>query len=123
MESEKSEVRCNCENEEQEEEEEEEEKMEQFFALIRNFQEARDRRRDELRQREEITEKKQNKVRRLNHTTNEQSNWVPCFEWADFTEEIEFRRTPIIFPTLYNSKDDNKKQQRDDDGLDLKLTL
>ncbi|KAK8509764.1 hypothetical protein V6N13_093615 [Hibiscus sabdariffa] len=121
MESEKSEVRCNGENKE------EEEKMEQFFALIRNFQEARDRRRDELRQREEITEKKkqQNKARRLNqnNTTNEQSNWVPCFEWADFTEEIEFRRTPIIFPTLYNNKEDNKKQRRDDDGLDLKLTL
>ncbi|KAE8671246.1 hypothetical protein F3Y22_tig00111983pilonHSYRG00063 [Hibiscus syriacus] len=85
----------------------------------KEFQEARDRRRDELRQREEITEKKQNKARRL----NEQSSWVPCFEWADFTEDIEFPRSPIIFPTPYNNTDDIKKKQRDDDGLDLKLTL
>ncbi|GMI69492.1 NIM1-interacting 1 [Hibiscus trionum] len=111
MEGEKSEARCNGEDGEREEEE----KMEQFFALIRNFREARDRRKDELRQ---------NKARRLN---NEQSNWVPCFEWADFTGEIEFRTTPIIFPTLNNNnKDDSGKQQQQqqrDDGLDLKLTL
>ncbi|KAE8703568.1 hypothetical protein F3Y22_tig00110467pilonHSYRG00068 [Hibiscus syriacus] len=99
--------------------------MEQFFALIRNFQEARDRRKDELRQREEAAEKKQqNKAQRVNNN-NEQSSWVPCFEWADFTEEIEFRRSPVTLPSPYNSKDYNKKQQqqRDDDGLDLKLAL
>ena len=106
---------CNGEDEEQEDQ-----KMEQFFALIRNFQEARNRRKDELRQRDEkIKNKRQNKIRRLD---DEQSSWIPTFEWEDFTEEIEFRRPPIIFPTPYNKKDDNKKQE-EDDGLDIKLTL
>ncbi|EOX95380.1 hypothetical protein QUC31_005007 [Theobroma cacao] len=104
----------------EDEEQEDDQKMEQFFALIRNFREARNRRKDELRQREEITKKKkQNKIRKLD--IDEQSSWVPTFELADFTEEIEFRRSPIIFPSPYNKKEDKKKQE--DDGLDLKLTL
>ncbi|XVE73499.1 hypothetical protein DITRI_Ditri11bG0122900 [Diplodiscus trichospermus] len=109
---------CNGEDEEQEDQ-----KMEQFFALIRNFQEARNRIKNELRQREEIKKKKmkkQNKIRRLDH--EEQSSWVPTFEWADFTEDIEFRRPPIIFPTPYNENEE-KKMQEEDGGLDLKLTL
>ncbi|XVF32951.1 hypothetical protein REPUB_Repub17cG0127100 [Reevesia pubescens] len=109
--------------EEVDEEQEDDQKMEQFFALIRNFQEARKRRKNELEQRDdqEISKKKQNnKIRKLE---DEQSSWVPTFEWADFTEEIEFRRPPIIFPTpIYNKKDDKKKLE-EDDGLDLKLTL
>ncbi|XP_022759657.1 protein NIM1-INTERACTING 1-like [Durio zibethinus] len=109
---------CNGEDEE----EQEDHKMEQFFALIRNFHEARNRRKDELRQRDhDVSTKKQNKIRRLN---DEQSSWVPRFEWADFTEEIDFRRPPIIFPSPYNKKDDKKKQRvEEDDGLDLKLAL
>ncbi|XP_022769782.1 protein NIM1-INTERACTING 1-like [Durio zibethinus] len=101
-----------------EDEDKEDQKMEQFYDLIRNFHEARNRRKNELRQREEI-KKKQNKTRRLD---DEQSSWVPTFELADFTEEIEFRRPPIIFPSPYNKKEDKKKQE-EDDGLDLKLTL
>ncbi|XWS76696.1 hypothetical protein CRYUN_Cryun01aG0199900 [Craigia yunnanensis] len=106
---------CNGEDEEQEDQ-----KMEQFFALIRNFQEARNKRKNELRQREEkINNKKQNKIRRLD---DEQSSWVPTFEWSDFTQEIEFRRPSIIFPTSYNKKEDKKKSE-EDDVLDLKLSL
>ncbi|XP_022728151.1 protein NIM1-INTERACTING 1-like [Durio zibethinus] len=103
-----------------EDKEQEDQKMEQFFALIRNFQEARNRRKDALGQREEkITNRKLNKIRRLD---DEHSSWVPTFEWADFTKDIEFRRPPIIFPSPNNKKDDKKKQD-EDDGLDLKLTL
>lgn len=120
MEREKSKAYSNGEDEEQEDE-----KMEEFFALIRNFQEARDRRRNELKQKETKTEKRENKVRRLNN--NEQPSWVPSFEWADFNGEIEFRKPPIIYPAPHNSDDDNKKKQQHDDeeedGLDLKLTL
>ncbi|KAK8501843.1 hypothetical protein V6N11_073276 [Hibiscus sabdariffa] len=89
---------------EEEEEEEEEEKMEHFFALLRNFHEALNRRKDELRQ-----EQKDAKIRR------KQSSWVPAFEWADFNEEMEFqsqRPTPC-----------KRKQEERDDGLDLRLTL
>ncbi|PPD69612.1 hypothetical protein GOBAR_DD33510 [Gossypium barbadense] len=71
------------------------------------------------------TMKGENKVRRLNN--NEQPSWVPSFEWADFNEEIEFRKPPIIYPTPNNGDDDDKKKQQqhdeEDDGLDLKLTL
>ncbi|KAK5776304.1 hypothetical protein PVK06_044263 [Gossypium arboreum] len=122
MEREKSKAYVNGEDEEQEDE-----KMEEFFALIRNFQEARDKRRNELKQMETKTKtmKGENKVRRLNN--NEQPSWVPSFEWADFNEEIEFRKPPIIYPTPYNGDDDDeeKQQQHDEenDGLDLKLTL
>ncbi|XVF22028.1 hypothetical protein REPUB_Repub12eG0139100 [Reevesia pubescens] len=110
-----------CINGEDVEDQQEEKKMEQFFALIRNFQEARNRRKNELRQREEIT-KKQKKMRRLDD--DEQSSWVPTFEWADFTQEIEFRRPPIIFPSpCYNKNDHDKNRKEEDDGLDLNLTL
>ena len=106
---------CNGEYEEQEDQ-----KMEQFFALIRNFQEACNKRKNELRQREEkLKNKKQNKIRRLD---DEQSSWVPTFEWIDFTEEIEFRKPPIVFPNPHYKKEEKKKPE-EDDGLDLKLTL
>ncbi|XVE77509.1 hypothetical protein DITRI_Ditri13aG0068500 [Diplodiscus trichospermus] len=109
---------CNGEDEEQDDE-----KIEKFFALVRNFQEERNRRKDELRLRggeESVKNKRQSKIRRLD---DEQSSWVPTFEWSDFTEEIEFRRPPIIFPGPYKKKDEKKKQEEEDDGLDLKLTL
>ncbi|OMO64071.1 hypothetical protein CCACVL1_22076 [Corchorus capsularis] len=113
---------CNGEDDELEQEDQ---KMEQFFALIRNFQEARNKRKHELRQKEEKAEikKKQNKMKRADVDHDEQSSWVPTFEWTDFTEEIEFRRPPIIFPSPYNNKQGKKIEAEDDHGLDLKLTL
>ncbi|TXG63245.1 hypothetical protein EZV62_010239 [Acer yangbiense] len=109
---------------------EEDEKMEKFFDLIRSFHEARNRRKQELNELEDKRMKK-NKIRRLSkdHEDRKQqpSSWVPSFEWQDFTEEIEFRMPPTVFPSPCNYKNkelENKKQQRkEDDGLDLKLTL
>lgn len=98
--------------------EQEDQKMEQFFALIRSFQEARNRRKDELEEKQ-----KKKKVRRLNDQ-EPQSSWVPSFEWEDFTEDIKFRRPPLIFPRPCNDKKilDDKKP-KEEDGLDLRLTL
>ncbi|KAL4310459.1 hypothetical protein GQ457_01G051160 [Hibiscus cannabinus] len=88
--------------------EEEEKKMEQFFALLRNFHEALNRRKEELRQ-----QQKDAKIRK------KESSWVPAFEWADFNEEIEFQR-----PAPCNDRDGKiKQEERDHDGLDLSLTL
>lgn len=96
------------------EEEQEDQKMEQFFALIKSFREARNRRKNELEEKE-----KKKKIRRSNE---EQPSWVPSFEWEDFTEEIQFRRPPVIFPSPCNKKED-QNQEEDDHGLDLKLAL
>lgn len=107
------------------EDEAEEEQMEQFFALLRNFRAARNRRKHVLTQIEQEgiskkTKTKKNKISKRGDD-GEQSSWVPSFVWEDFTAEIEFRRPPIIFPPSYNSKQEEKKQE--DDGLDLNLTL
>ncbi|KAH7578197.1 hypothetical protein ACOSP7_000599 [Xanthoceras sorbifolium] len=115
---------CNGGEDHHHKEDKEDEKMEKFFSLIRSFHEARNRRRQELNDLED--KRKKNKIRRCNGADQQQSSsWVPSFEWQDFTEEIEFRRPPTIFPTPYNNKDlGNKKQRRqEEDGLDLKLTL
>ncbi|KAJ4727867.1 protein NIM1-INTERACTING 1-like [Melia azedarach] len=109
-----------------EDDQQEEEKMERFLALIRNFQEARNRRTEELKEME-LGKGKMNKMRRIDHVEESSKSWVPKFELQDFTEEIEFRKPPVIFPNPSNNRKDQKKrqqqQQEDDDGLDLKLTL
>ncbi|KAE8697160.1 hypothetical protein F3Y22_tig00110630pilonHSYRG00031 [Hibiscus syriacus] len=106
-------------NGEDDRQEQEDEKMEQFFALLRNFREARNKRKQELRQRDDEEEMSKNmkKNKASNLGDDEQPSWVPRFEWEDFTAEIEFRRPLIVFPTPYN------KKQEEDDGLDLNLTL
>ncbi|KAL4353089.1 hypothetical protein GQ457_06G030490 [Hibiscus cannabinus] len=108
-------------NGEDDREEQEDEKMEQFFALLRNFREACNKRKHELRQRdheEEINKKmKKNKTSKLG-TGEEQSSWVPRFEWEDFTAQFQFQRPLIVCPAPYNKKEDKKKPE-DDDGLDL----
>ncbi|KAJ9171683.1 hypothetical protein P3X46_015012 [Hevea brasiliensis] len=95
--------------------EHEDQKVEEFFALIRRFQEARNRRKDQ----ELVDKERKKKVRRLNEG---QPSWVPSFEWEDFNEEIQFRKLPLIFPCPRNQKED-KKQQEEDDGLNLNLSL
>ncbi|KAJ9187919.1 hypothetical protein P3X46_003330 [Hevea brasiliensis] len=103
-----------------EDDEQEEQKVEKFFSLIRGFQEARNnRRKDQVLEEEE----RKKKVKRLNDS-QPSSSWVPSFEWEDFmTDEIQFRRPlPLVFPRPRNQKED-KKQQEEDDGLDLNLTL
>ncbi|GMI66661.1 hypothetical protein HRI_000335400 [Hibiscus trionum] len=116
-----TEERTHVSNGEADREAQEDEKMEQFFALLRNFREARNKRKHELRQRDDEEEMcKKNKTSKSGD--DERSSWVPKFEWEDFTAEIEFGRPLIVFPTPYNKKDDKKKQE-EDDGLDLNLTL
>ncbi|KAK8473695.1 hypothetical protein PHAVU_001G215800 [Phaseolus vulgaris] len=74
------------------EEKEEETKMEEFYALLRRFRDARDRRRKELEELE-----KSEKKRKV--ATEQQSGWMPSFEWEDFTNEVEFRGQPLRFTT------------------------
>ncbi|KAB5569552.1 hypothetical protein DKX38_003345 [Salix brachista] len=99
--------------------EQEDQKMEQFFALIRSFHEARSRWKDELAEKP----RKKKKVRR-SKDEEPQSSWVPSFEWEDFTEDIKFTGPPLIFPSPCNNKKklDGKKPKEDDD-LELRLTL
>ncbi|KAK9265699.1 hypothetical protein L1049_004720 [Liquidambar formosana] len=104
------------------EDEQEEEKIEKFFALIKSFRDARNRRRSELK---ELEEEEKKKIRKLD---GQRSSWVPSFKWEDFTQDVEFRRLPLIFPTPCNSKkkkDIYNKEEEDEDGsgLDLKLAL
>ncbi|GMJ09242.1 hypothetical protein HRI_004593400 [Hibiscus trionum] len=118
------EERNHVSNGEDDREEQEDEKMEQFFSLLRNFREACNKRKHELRQRdhdEEINKKmKKNKTSKLGE--DERSSWVPRFEREDFSAEFEFRRPLVFFPTPYNKKE-GKKKLEDGDGLDLNLSL
>ncbi|KAJ6404054.1 hypothetical protein OIU84_012281 [Salix udensis] len=102
--------------------EQEDQKMEQFFALIRSFHEARSRWKDELAMAEKPRKKK--KVRR-SKDEEPQSSWVPSFEWEDFTEDIKFTGPPLIFPSPCNNKKklDGKKPKEEEDDLELRLTL
>lgn len=101
------------------EQEEEEAKMEKFFALIRSFREARNYRRKELMNDSQVINNKK-KMKRVGG--DDHSSWVPKFEWEDFTKEVEFVRPPLIFPGPCNNKEKDKEEQ-EDSGLDLKLTL
>uniref|UniRef100_A0A2P2PTY3 NPR1/NIM1-interacting protein 1 n=1 Tax=Rhizophora mucronata TaxID=61149 RepID=A0A2P2PTY3_RHIMU len=99
---------------------EEEKRIEEFFSLIRKFHEARNRREREMM---EEKEKKKTKIRRLDEG---KSSWVPSFTREDFAAEIESRKPPMIFPTgptCYKKLEEEEKQQVDDDGIDLNLTL
>ncbi|XP_028081463.1 protein NIM1-INTERACTING 1-like [Camellia sinensis] len=123
-----------------EEEDVDEEKMDKFFALIRNFRDARDRRRNELKQLQIRNNNNNNnnnenlkkrKADQDHHRRQEQSrSWVPSFEWEDFNDH----RKTLIFsnpnPNPINSNHQQQQQQRknedqqcDETGLDLKLTL
>ncbi|KAG2697765.1 hypothetical protein I3760_07G120600 [Carya illinoinensis] len=111
------------EDKREEEEEEEDVKMEKFFALIRNFREARD-----YYKRKEMSdlEKNNRSHKKAKRVGGEQSscNWVPKFEQEDFAREVvEFRRTPLLFFPRPHNEEKNKKEGEDDGGLDLRLTL
>jgi hypothetical protein len=105
-------------------EQEEEVKMEKFFALIRSFREARNYyRRKDLNELEK--KRKSNKKMKMmgggDHQQQQSSCWVPKFEKEDFTNEVEFRRPPLVFPAPCSKE--NAKKGEGEDGLDLKLTL
>ncbi|WCJ22658.1 hypothetical protein M5689_004736 [Euphorbia peplus] len=112
MEKGKTEINFNRERDD-DQDEVDEEKVEEFFALIKSFQEARNRRKDEVILEEEERLMKRKKVRRLN---DEKPSWIPCFQWEDFTDhDIKFRTPPVILP--------RREEDKNDDGLDLKLAL
>ncbi|KAB1202654.1 Protein NIM1-INTERACTING 1 [Morella rubra] len=103
-----------------EDDEEDQVKMEKFYALIRSFREARNYyKRKELN---ELEKKNKNKKMKRVGGDEQPSSWVPKFEREDFTEDVEFRRPPLIFPSPCN-KEENKKAGEDEGDLDLKLTL
>ncbi|KAI7991961.1 hypothetical protein LOK49_LG12G00937 [Camellia lanceoleosa] len=122
----------------EEEEDADEEKMDKFFALIRNFRDARDRWRNELKQLQIRNNNNNNenlkkrKADQDHHRREEQSSsWVPSFEWEDFNDH----RKTLIFsnpnPNPINNNHQQQQQQRrknedqqcDETGLNLKLTL
>ncbi|KAI7984245.1 Protein NIM1-INTERACTING 1 [Camellia lanceoleosa] len=129
---------------EPEEQEDDEKKMDKFFALIRSFREARDRRRNELKEMEMGKNKNTMNMMMMMKTTTtkkrakteheeggQKSSWVPSFEWEDFSEEqVELRKAPL-FPAPWNNnhhhhhEKSKKNDQKDDNetGLDLKLGL
>ena len=107
--------------------EDEEEKMDKFFALIRNFRDARN----------ELEMIINNNKRRKTHVDQKPSSWTPSFEWQDFTQGggvgLASPSTSLIFPnpSSHNNhhnqqQQDGRKQQEEEDeqsGLDLKLAL
>nr|DAD38385.1 TPA_asm: hypothetical protein HUJ06_009026 [Nelumbo nucifera] len=103
----------------QEEEDEEEQKVERFFALIRSFRDACDRRRLEIN---ESSYSPPGKRTKLMDVQEKKSGWVPKFEMVDFEEEIKFTRPLIqLLPPRY--KQEEKKKEDGEGTLDLKLTL
>ncbi|KAK6937234.1 NPR1/NH1-interacting protein [Dillenia turbinata] len=104
---------------------EEEEKMETFYAIVRSFQEARNRRKMEL---QELEEEEERKKRRKRLKKPESKTWVPSFKLGDFTEEIEFRRPPLmssgsLCQTFSSGNKKGNEKEEDGSGLDLKLKL
>lgn len=109
-----------------EEDEEELEKMETFFALIRGFHEARNRRRNELNHNHE-TEMTSNKLMKKRKSDDRESGWVPSFQREDFTGQgmIEFRKKlqPPNCDNIIVNKKEAAKENENEGGLDLKLAL
>lgn len=133
------------EGEEDEGVEEEEVKIEQFFAILRNYREARSRMRIELMgelEREREAEESRRKRRRLAETDGGErcSSWVPRFEPEDFSADVEFRARPLPLPlpstpppppfplappatAISPVKAVERERKVSDDGLELKLTI
>ncbi|KAJ1412531.1 hypothetical protein SESBI_20257 [Sesbania bispinosa] len=64
--------------------------MDKFYSCCGASEMARDRRRKELEKRK----------MKMKTELQPKPNWVPSFEWGRiFTNDVEFRRSPLIFPT------------------------
>ncbi|XP_058197760.1 uncharacterized protein LOC131313461 [Rhododendron vialii] len=115
-----------CQPEEEEDDKEVEEKMDKFYALIRSFRDARDRRRNELLKEMEINNNNNNKKRKAAEQQTV-TCLAPSFRMEDFTQqgEAEFKRTPLKFPPapskIHEPDDDDLLDK--ESGLDLKLAL
>ena len=101
--------------------EREEANIEAFFALMRTFREARDRRRDELR--ELITKNDEGvnyEKRRKIMEDNKQPIWVPSFQPEDFAN------IPLTIKKNKNGQEGffvGQKVIKDDGPINLKLSL
>ncbi|EOA38670.1 hypothetical protein CARUB_v10010607mg [Capsella rubella] len=104
-----------------EDEEDEEKKIDTFFKLIKNYQEARKRRREELAENSSGVRKKSNSGERS-------AVAVPAFQPEDFSQ----RRTDLkpLMSVLDHKEDSTKvkeeeetQEQKEDKALDLNLTL
>lgn len=109
------------EEKEREDEEEEEKKIDMFFKLIKNYQEARKRRREELAENSGDVRKKLNSGERSGIV-------VPAFQPEDFYQGRLDLKPSIM--TVSDQKEENIKKEEDDDGgearkedNDLDLTL
>ncbi|KAK1385010.1 hypothetical protein POM88_022745 [Heracleum sosnowskyi] len=110
-------------------EDDEEEKIETFFALIRGYQEARNRRRNELKE----IETSNKKMRSSGADDRRNSGWVPAFQWEDFKHENDNRKhpLPLVFQTGHASfvtcvdkgKDKKMEEENNEGELDLTLAL
>ncbi|KAI3448455.1 hypothetical protein Pfo_005120 [Paulownia fortunei] len=96
--------------------EDDDEKIEEFFAIIRRFKNARDRDTNSLRNREEadpLAPKKAKVVQSL--------GWVPSFEWGDFAEQ-DLMHTSLCKSELCLRREEEKKKE-EWKGFDLDLKL
>ncbi|ESQ37839.1 hypothetical protein EUTSA_v10029175mg [Eutrema salsugineum] len=113
----------------EEDEELEDKKMEMFFNLIRNYQEARKRRRQELT--EDSGDAASNPTKRSDG--GEKSGIVPVLRAEDFSHSIDLNLMPSnsIIPTKNQEEDkeeeeeeeETEKETREESGLDLNLAL
>ncbi|KAK9161807.1 hypothetical protein Syun_008148 [Stephania yunnanensis] len=113
----------------------EDQKMEKFFDLIKTFQEARARLRFESdgggAQERSTTSNKKTKKEIISVGGSERSRsskekqWVPSFEWRDFTEKVEFDRSRLPRDSRKDGDRDHRRlvEEVEDDRLDLTLAL
>lgn len=95
----------------------EEEQMEKFFGLLRSIRATRECWRnesDEWKRKEE--KEKEKKVK------EEKAVWTPCFEWEDFTREIDFK-SPSDKSSTTAITTSSKRARKEDESLGLKLSL
>lgn len=115
------------------EEDHDEKEMEKFYALVKNYREARDHRMQELNEMDQMMNKKRK------FDDDKKSGWMPSFEWEDFKQEnVELLRKSVrMLPppavavhncnpncsTCCSVSDSQGKKQEDGSDLDLKLSL
>jgi hypothetical protein len=102
---------------EDEQEDDDEQKIEQFFAIIRNIREARERLKNDS-----DAKKKKQKVVVEEGIMKQIQVWKPTFERGDFVEE-EAQFKSIVGSSQEGDHQGSKKDQEDKEELDLKLSL
>ncbi|CAJ1969639.1 unnamed protein product [Sphenostylis stenocarpa] len=124
MENEKREVRDDHHH--HDDDDNDETKMEKFYALLRSFRHARDRRRREL---VELENNESSRKKMKAAATSTKAKQEVAFEFQDFTTDIHFRKPPLVFPNPISCDTTNdinkgkKNKEKQDLALDLKLAL